>query len=308
MKEIDYEILYDLGDGEYSEAGVGGIRTRTWRAGDTLEVCCFPILRLSHDAQRERERRESSAAQEALNLRRARQRVRLLIEGNFDENDYVVHPTYDYSVAETTFQTRAQAIAAMEKAGLPLDEDDARRDMRNYLKRIRRAMRRAGHDPKELKYLYVMESSHEPRDEDPNPLPAHYHFHMVIHAPGLTRDQLEALWGKGYCNTRRLDFRDNGLAALANYITKQRRMNGSGGARRTRRWACSKNLKQPEERVSDRKVSRRRAALVAEDVRQFGREIFERCYPGYRVMEQPEVRMSAFASGAYIYARMRRQT
>ena len=36
----NYEILFDLPSGEYSPAEVGGIRTRTVRAGNTIEVEC----------------------------------------------------------------------------------------------------------------------------------------------------------------------------------------------------------------------------------------------------------------------------
>ena len=41
-----YEILFDLPKGEYNAAEVGGIRTRTVRAGDTLEVECYPLTRI----------------------------------------------------------------------------------------------------------------------------------------------------------------------------------------------------------------------------------------------------------------------
>ena len=60
-------------------------------------------------------------------------------------------------------------------------------------------------------------------------------------------------------------------------------------------------------RVSDRKVSRRRLALLAEDIMRDGRAILEKLYPGYRVAEPPIVRFSDFVAGAYIYARMRRR-
>ena len=60
--------------------------------------------------------------------------------------------------------------------------------------------------------------------------------------------------------------------------------------------------------VSDRKVSRRRASMVARDVEWNGKEIFEAIYPGYRLMDPPAVRYSDYVAGAYIYARMRRRT
>ena len=57
--------------------------------------------------------------------------------------------------------------------------------------------------------------------------------------------------------------------------------------------------------MSDRKISRRRAAMIARDVQYRGREILEQIYPGYR-LESCEVKFSNFVSGAYIYARLRK--
>ena len=54
-----YDILYDLPEGEYSPAEVGGTRTKTIRAGDTLEVESFLIVFVSDGARRERRQRKS---------------------------------------------------------------------------------------------------------------------------------------------------------------------------------------------------------------------------------------------------------
>lgn len=308
VRERDYEILYDLKEGEQGERAVGGIRTRTTRAGNALDVECYPILRLEAPVREEVRRRRSSPAQAALNRRRAARRIRMLIEGNFDGRAFVVTLTFDYGIIRQRDMMRhEELLRAWEAQGLPVEERDAARALGNYLKRIRYHMARAGHGPGELKYLYVLETTHEPRDGDPNPLPPRFHFHMVIRAPGLTRERLKALWPWGFVQADELTLRDEGAARIAGYMTKGRgaeRTRADG--RRLRRWAASKNLREPTVRVSDRKVSRRAAARVAEDVRQWGREIFERLYPGYRCVELPEVRYSDFAPGAYIYARLRR--
>lgn len=292
-----YEILYDLPRGEYSDTGVGGIRTRTIRAGEALEVECFPIVRVDHEAKREKRMRASSPAQEKLNLANARKRVRRLLEANFVPGDIALHLTFAYPAADPGMVNLRQAREQWVKDGLPECEDDARRHIRNYISRVKRAIRRAGEDPKGLKYLYVIEGSREAGPDSANTLPPKFHFHAVIHAPGLSREALEELWPFGFANADRLSFQHDGLKPLADYITKQRRF--------SRRWAHSKNLKEPEVRVSDRKISRRRAALVAEDVRQYGRQIFEKVYPGYQCVEEPCVRYSDFVAGAYIFARLR---
>lgn len=295
-----YEILYDLPKGEYSAREVGGTSTRTIRAGDSLEVECFPIIHVNQDAKREARRRASTKAQENLNLKNTRKQIRRLMETNFTAEDFVLHPTFNYGFVDRAFTNMDDELRAWEESGFPMHDDDARRIMKNYIARIRRLIRRKGGNPADFKYIYVIETTREPRDSDFRALPARYHYHMVISSLGiLNADDLASLWPYGYTKAEPLDFRFNGLEGLSKYITKQRRF--------TRRWARSKNLKEPEIKVSSRKVSRRRAAQIAADVQANAREIFEKIYPGY-TLEEAEVKYSDFVAGAYIYARMRRRT
>ena len=295
-----YEILYDLPEGEYSETAVGGIRTRTILAGDSLEVESFPLLRIEPAARAERKKRSTRPAQAMLNLNNARKRVCRLAEANFTAGDYVLHPTFDYGFVDRACGDVDEAVQGWEESGFPMNEKAARRMIKNYIDRIRRLIRRKGGNPKEFKYIYVIESSKEPREGEQYSLPARYHYHMIISSMGglITVEELNALWQYGYTKTEPLDFRFNGLEGLCKYITKQRAF--------TRRWAHSQNLKEPDVRVSDRKISRRRAAAIAADVRANGREILEKIYPGY-ALEDVQVKYSDFVAGAYIYARMRRQ-
>lgn len=292
-----YEILYDLPEGEYNGAEVGGIRTKTIRAGDTIEVECFPILRVSQEAKRERKRRESTVAQKKLNDKRSEKKVRRLLETNFRNGDIVLHPTYAYGQIEHGFFNKAQLRDEWEKAGLPMCDADARRDLKNFVRSCRTEIKRRGGDPKQFKYIYVIETTKEPQDGDIDPLPARYHFHVVMSSLGiLTIDDVNALWTHGYCKAEPLDFRFNGLEPLAKYITKQRRGK--------RKWASSKNLKKPDEKISNRKISKRRANAIADDMHGCAKEIMEKIYPGY-VLENAEVKYSDFIAGAYIYARLR---
>lgn len=303
-----YAILYDLPKGEYRGAEVGGIRTRTIRAGNTIEVECYPLTRIGRCAKVEAvRRRKQRACQEALNRRNAEKLIRRLIEENFTPEDFVVTLTWDYGPAMNFEMSWKDREKAWDDYRLPWEEEDARREWNNYLRRIKTRIRQAGEAPEELKHLYVLESTHEPRLEDPNALPAHYHFHAVIHAPGLSRGALEDLWPNGRAEVKALSFRGEGPASLAAYMTKQRRVETvDADGKRARRWGRSKNLRMPAETVSDRKVSRRRAAIVAAEVQGEGRAIFEKIYPGYRCVEEPTVRYSDYIAGAYIYARLRK--
>lgn len=295
-----YEILYCDKAGKYTPEQVGGIRTKVIVAGDTLEVEAFPILKnVSAGARAEAKKRESSAWMEAANRRNRDKKITRLLETNFTARDLHLTLTYDYGFDQRDSMNRLDVIRGYERAGLPFDDDDVRRDLHNYLRRLKRRVRMRGGDPAKLKYLYVIESTYEPRIEEPEPLPPHYHIHIVIGgvAP-LARDDLETIWGRGYANADRLDFSQNGLQALAKYLGK--------GKKFSQRWGHSVGLKQPEVRVTDRAISRRRAERVAADCQAFGREIFEKIYPGYR-MTDIQVKYSAFVAGAYIYARLRRR-
>ena len=299
-----YEILYDLPQGEVAEKQLGGVRTRTIRAGDTLEIEAYPLIAVDNTAREEYRKRSTSVAQQKVNLNNAMKRIRRLCEANFGAGDFIMHPTFDYGAVEYGFVNKADKRAEWERLGYPQDEDEARRKIKNFIDRVRRYVKRCGKDPKQLKYLYVIEKTREPQDGDINALPAHYHYHLAISGCGcLTINMLNELWGYGYTKAEPVDMRYNGLKGFATYIAKR----VTKQSRKTR-WACSKNMTQPVEKVSDRKISRRRLGQIARDVQYAGKEILEAIYPGYRLMEEPVVRYSDFVAGAYIYARMRRIT
>ena len=299
-----YEILYDLPQGEVAEKQLGGVRTRTIRAGDTLEIEAYPLIAVDNTAREEYRKRSTSVAQQKVNLNNAMKRIRRLCEANFGAGDFIMHPTFDYGAVEYGFVNKADKRAEWERLGYPQDEDEARRKIKNFIDRVRRYVKRCGKDPKQLKYLYVIENTREPQDGDINALPAHYHYHLAISGCGcLTINMLNELWGYGYTKAEPVDMRYNGLKGFATYIAKR----VTKQSRKTR-WACSKNMTQPVEKVSDRKISRRRLGQIARDVQYAGKEILEAIYPGYRLMEEPVVRYSDFVAGAYIYARMRRIT
>jgi len=299
-----YEILYDLPAGEYNEKAVGGISTHTIRSGELLEVKAAPITHVDAGAMREKKRRESGAAQQEINHRDSWQKKMRLLECNFGAGDYILHPTYAYQSFDLDSSNKEDVRREWEEAGCPMDDDDARKKIANFFERIKRRIKRRGGDPKEFRYLYEIETTFEPRHEEFNPLPAHYHYHIAMSSCGvLTLDDINELWPYGYTNAKGVDMRFDGLKGFAKYITKKERKKRRS---RSLRWAYSKNLKKPEENRSYRRISRRRAAMIARDVQADGREILEKIYPGYRV-EEVEVKYSDFVAGAYIYARLRKR-
>lgn len=294
-----YEILFDLPSGEYDGREIGGIRTRTVRAGESLEIECYPVTRITREARREKKTRQSSPAQQLLNQKNAVKRACRLLEANFGEGDLVCHPTYDYRAGDYLNLDRETLRREWEEAGIPMDGVQAQRKLANFLNRLRRRVKQKGGDPKKLKALWTTESTCEPDEDDENPLPAHWHHHMVISSLGvLTVDDITELWPAGFCKPQPLDLRHNGLKPLAKYLTKQKR-------RGTHKFGHTRNLKEPRVTVSDRRISRRRAALVATDVQANALPIFAKLYPGYR-LEECEVRFSDWFPGASIYARLRK--
>jgi hypothetical protein len=148
-----------------------------------------------------------------------------------------------------------------------------------------------------IRWIVRYEEGKEPPAEG---LPPKYHWHALIEGEGLTREMIDECWPQGHTKCERFITEDDGPARLARYLCKDKLKNPGKSW-----WSHSRNLKIPQPRVSDRKLSRRRLARIAADVMHSGREIFETLYPGYRVVELPDVRYSDFVAGAYIYARLR---
>lgn len=295
MKPEDYEVLYDLPAGEYDGRGVAGIRTVTIRAGASLEVMCHPIVRRwPEGAKREAKARKTGRAMEAINARNQTMHIMRLAEMNFTHlQAMVLTGTYEYPGEDDIGLMNIDDVwAQWQKKRLPEGVEDVRRDVRNFLNRVRRRMA----DPEGLKWILRIEEDDKLAAFG---LPARYHIHMLIEAGELTQDEVSAQWPFGFTRCDRFDLKHDGAARIARYITKNKR----GG-----RWVShSRNLKKPKPRVSVRKVSRRRAALIAEDVQRAGREIFEKLYPGYKVAEDIRVTWSDYLPGAYIYCRMRKR-
>ena len=166
---------------------------------------------------------------------------------------------------------------------MPETEDAAKKDLRNFFRRVRRLYKAAG---VEFKYISVTEKGSRS---------GRVHHHLIV-TGGVSRDDLEALWAAGRANTKRLQFDDNGLVGLAVYMTKQKLY--------FRRYNCSRNLKDPDKtkKVSDQRVSRKRAGLICnfED-----RESLEKLYPGYRLLGVEYI-ISDLTGEYYAYIRLRK--
>ena len=91
------------------------------------------------------------------------------------------------------------------------------------------------------------------------------HFHLVLCAGPLGRDELESLWKHGYANARRLRMDETGVSGLAEYIAKKGKSRKPAELGK-RRWSCSKNLTRPQAETRDGACTVGEVMTLAEDI------------------------------------------
>ena len=274
----EYEAIFDREingqwlpwESEPTQVPLGsmGYRTKTTRAGKRLEAEIYPIFGKRGAAQaRAAKENVTSEAMRRLNLERSRRYIVQLADANFTEEDISLTLTY---------------------AGDPPPYEQCQKDIRNFLGRVKRARKKAGLP--DLKYIYTIEDYQEGKTK-------RIHTHMLM-SGGLDRDLLEKMWRNGYANADRLRPDQNGLEAIARYMTKQQK--------NRKKWVASKNLKKPKVRVSDTKASRGRVKRMAMGFENEAKEVMEKIYPGYDYVSS-KVFWSDVIDGVYIRAVMRRR-
>lgn len=237
--------------------------------------------------KRSKKKYVSLPKQEKMNDKNARRKLIQILETNFGEGDIFLTTTY-------------------KPEYIPKSYDDAQRESRNYIRRIRDKMKALG-IKEELKYV-VITSVREAKGKDKG---VRYHHHYIISC-GLDRDTLENLWRRkkkkgeklgdpiGYANSKRIQEDINtGILGLANYLAKHTSYK--------RKWSCSQNLERPFERTNDHKYSRKRLIQYALD--PYDIERWEKIYPGWTVADKDlgiEAKYNDF-TGWSIYLKLRRK-
>lgn len=237
--------------------------------------------------KRSKKKYVSLPKQEKMNDKNARRKLIQILETNFGEGDIFLTTTY-------------------KPEYIPKSYDDAQRESRNYIRRIRDKMKALG-IKEELKYV-VITSVREAKGKDKG---VRYHHHYIISC-GLDRDTLENLWRRkkkkgeklgdpiGYANSKRIQEDINtGILGLANYLARHTSYK--------RKWSCSQNLERPFERTNDHKYSRKRLIQYALDPYNIQR--WEKIYPGWTVADKDfgiEAKYNDF-TGWSIYLKLRRK-
>lgn len=243
-------------------------REKKYTCGEYLDVYIYPVFETGRTGGGKRAKKKpSTKAQKKLNQRHREEKLVRLLHTNFTPEDLEIHLTY--------------------KGEQPGSGEEAARNLRNYIRRMQRLRKKLGLPP--LKYIAVTERGKRG---------GRYHHHITING-GIDRDALESMWEHGYANSRRLQFTEDGLAGLGNYIVK------SPVGKKA--WTASKNLVDPEPRTRDGRISGSKARELAESL-ESGEKFakFERLYPGY-LMSAAEAFHNDVNGGCYLVARFYRK-
>jgi len=183
-------------------------------AGDLRKIAVYTAPE-PHDGPiaRAQKSRATSAAQQRMNDRTAREKLEMLAHTNFTGRDLFVTTTY-------------------RDENLPKAWKAAQECARKFLRRLREHRKKRGQP---LKYIYVTEGRHGDH---------RLHHHFIINATDATERDIEAirsLWAYG--DIVDVEYiRDRGISTLAAYMTKESMEGRPVGAQM---WAASKGLKKP---------------------------------------------------------------
>ena len=242
------------------------IRERVHVCGEYMDAEIYPVFQAP--GKRRKKCRPTKEVQAKINQRNAERRLVRLVHANFTEEDLALALSYD-------------------RAHMPADEIAAKKIMQRFLRQLRQEYRKLG---LELKYIWTSETGKTT---------GRIHHHLIL-SGGMDRDRLEELWGRGWANSKRLQFGDDGVTGLARYMVKTQLD--------YRRYSCSRNLVRPEPVELDGRMDRaeqQRLAEMVEDGTIY--QEMEKIYPDYACIEAEAVR-NEINHGVYIRIFMRRKT
>ena len=240
--------------------------------GDFLYVSVYPVFPCANSpaggSKRKTKYKETSEVQKKLNDRHSKERFEMLVHTNFNSDDLMLHLSYEDGFLAGT-------------------DEQADRDLSNFLRCAKRVYEKAGI---EFKYMAVTARGSQR---------GRYHHHIFLPG-GLDRSLLEGKWKYGYANCDRLQFNEQGVADLSDYIVeKQDRTT-------VRRWRASKNLKKPIEKPTrDYIYDRKRALSMTSPVTAY--ENTKVLYPGYVMSEDPFIQENDMNGGVYLTMKFYRE-
>lgn len=284
-KDYEYEYIYDekvLGEEEREER-IEGLRGKKYKekvktimSGPILECEIYPVYERRIDTPRADKKNATETAMKNYNDKMAMKQMVRIINTNFSKDDLYITLTYPDKVLPT--------------------EAQARKDMSNYIRRLKTARKKL--NLPELKYLYVIEFVSE--EEAVYSKKIRIHHHLIINK--MDRDLAEEIWKtakpKARAESRRLQPDDFGLEGVARYLGKWKKGK--------KRWYASRNLKKPKVNTSVTKLSKRKVEKIAREPDRW-QGLFESMYKNKYTLLDVEVFYSEIVAGYYIRARMRQK-
>lgn len=281
----NYEDYFVIGNKAYEDSieekieklrdkQTGKYRKKTIKSGSILEVEIYP-RGANKVGKRGRRNSKSRKVQANLNNKNAIKYLIRLLNANFTDEDITLTLTYT-------------------NEHLPANPGLAKKDVENYLRRIKRSMKKE-QPHEELKYVYVTEYEY---DEAKGKKRIHHHIVMNFRNKSIAKEKWSA---RGRVSAENLEQNNFGLEGLARYISKGKKDKKNDG---TKSYTPSRNLKKPTITIADSKVTRRRVEKLATGELE-AQDYFETMYKGYQFNDM-EVKYSDFVNGAYLYVRMKR--
>lgn len=194
------------------------------------------------------------------NAKRARKWFVRLVNTNFTEAD--THTSLTYS-----------------DEFLPKSEEEADRDISNFLRHLRTKCKAHGLPNPEA----ITVTEHQDANPETGQKAVRYHHHVILKCQ-LSRDDIESCWHRkkkpmGWANCDRLRLDKGSLEALASYLMKY--------PKRKHRWRRTKGIVDPiMPHPNDSKYTRRGIERIAMDPSKLhSREFWEKKYPGWELIE-----------------------
>lgn len=251
-------------------------RTRTYKSGneespsELIESVIYPSFHTKEDMPVTKKKKAgTSPAQRNLNDKNARRYFVRLVNTNFVPGDLFVTLGWDDEY-------------------MPGSEEDAQKDIRNYIARINRLRAKLGLG--KMKYIYILAFDGYARP----------HFHILMSGEGMDRDEVENKWGKcSRPNSKRLKpDEDFLLTGIATYITQN--------PHKKKRWVSSKNLKKPDEPTKSYSKFRKKDVDKMVTDHEVLKAELEKAYPGCTFLDA-EIKYNGINACWYIYARLTRK-
>ncbi len=264
-------------------------RERKIVSGPLMEVDFQPVFENGKNMPtRPHGVKRSTEQQERYNYNKSVKKIVRLVNANFTNTDYLMHPTYEQDFAPTSEQqaradmrkflqkVKRRRISELKKANKELLEAEKAIIISPKNKFIKKSIEKLENVISKLsqnfKYIYSIETVIYKRGAKAGQV--NFHFHLFI-TGGLDRSLMEQLWGNGVrTNCNQFQPEKFGAESAAKYLIKD-----SAGSKR---FVCSKNLSKPKElKPKDNKITAYGVEKLCKQ-RVDDAHYWEKRYKGYR--------------------------